>query len=99
MGIPALSAVDEPADLALAQGRRREAALPDLRGEALEDGLVAELLRLELAMTADHELLDRFGEVGQQLVDQPGELPRPDGGPPAQVRQQVAERVIAAHGH
>src|SRR5262249_13810474 len=99
MGIPALSAVDEPADLALAQGRRREAPLPELRGETLEDGLVAELLRLELAMTADHELLDRFGEVGEQLVDQPAELPRPEGGNPLEVRQQVAERLVAPHGH
>src|SRR5262245_43807334 len=98
MRIPSLSPVDEPSDLALAQGRRREAPLPELRSEALEDGLVAQLLRLELAMTAHHELLDRFGEVGEQLVDQPGELPRPEGGHSAQVRQQVAEPLVAAHG-
>src|SRR5262249_6269936 len=72
-GSPSLSAIDEPTDLALAQRRRREAPLPELPGEALEDVLVAELLRLELAMPAHHELLDRFGEVGEQLVDQPGE--------------------------
>src|SRR6516162_5414314 len=92
------SAVDEPADLTLAQRGRREAPLPQLVRQALEDGVVPELLGLQLAVATNHELVDRLGEVGEELVDQAAELGRPERAAPLQVRDQVAERFMAAHG-
>src|SRR5262249_50923827 len=84
-------ALDEPADVALAQRGRGEAPLPQLPGQALEDGLVPEILRLELAVAANDELVDRLGEVGEQLVDQPGELRGAERADPSQVAEQVAQ--------
>src|SRR4029450_7729088 len=77
-----LSAVDQPADLSLAERRRASASPPQLGRDTLEDRVVLQVLGPQLAVPPGDELLDRFREVRQNLVDQAGwGGPRGGGGP------------------
>ena len=68
---------------------------PQLLGDAREDAVVPEALGLQLAVPARDELLDRLGEVREELVQQASRGPGPEGGGADEVADEV---FVAGHG-
>src|SRR5262245_12409724 len=89
------SAVDQPADLTLAERRRGKASRPHLGRDTLEDRVVLQLLGAQLAVAAGDVLLDRFRVVRHHLLDQAG------GGAFGEPRDlgQVPQEVVGAPLH
>src|SRR2546429_5178982 len=60
-------AVDDAAELALRQDRRREPALPELGHDQRPDLVVLVLASLEFGVPPADELLDRFAEIRRHV--------------------------------
>src|SRR5262249_60389257 len=92
------SPVDEAAYLPRRQRRRCEAARVDLPHDALEDLRIAEVVSLELAVPPGHELLDRLGEVGRDVLDQADDLPAIEAAPALEVDDEIVQGTSRLHG-
>lgn len=87
------SAVDDPAELALAEWGRGDRAMLELGRDRRKDLHVLHATGLKVAVAAAHDLLDGISEVGDDVVDDPcGLRCRQAGG-----RRQVTQQVVGGH--